>query len=178
MRDSIAGAWLYGIVIVFMAFFIAFIAITVNYSKAYRLNVELIRIVEEYNGLTDRALQKMDAKIRDYGYLVTGTCGPRTGQSVVEDERWVGVTNGTASRKAGLYQYCVTRTEKSEGGRNVTSYYYYNVTVFFGFDLPFFGEIFTFRVQGSTAGIPASIKLTGDAANDKFEDSIYERLPN
>ena len=51
LRNSINGAWLFGIIITFMAILIAYISISINYSKAYEMKTKMITIIEEYDGL-------------------------------------------------------------------------------------------------------------------------------
>ena len=52
MRESIGGAWLIGIVIVFIFMFAAFMTYSDSYSKAFALKNEIVSIIEENEGFT------------------------------------------------------------------------------------------------------------------------------
>lgn len=58
MRESIGGAWLVGIVITFVVLFTSYLALSVNYSKAFKVKNEIISLIEENEGLTDKTQEK------------------------------------------------------------------------------------------------------------------------
>ena len=45
MRESIGGAWLVGIVITFVVLFTSYLALSVNYSKAFKVKNEIISLI-------------------------------------------------------------------------------------------------------------------------------------
>ena len=47
MRESIGGAWLVGIVITFVVLFTSYLALSVNYSKAFKVKNDIISLIEE-----------------------------------------------------------------------------------------------------------------------------------
>lgn len=47
MRESIGGAWLFGIVIVFIFLFAGFLAYSVSYAKAFSTKNKIISLIEE-----------------------------------------------------------------------------------------------------------------------------------
>ena len=47
MRDSIAGAWLYSIILIFIVILVGFIAISINYNKAYKLKTTVVNLIEQ-----------------------------------------------------------------------------------------------------------------------------------
>ena len=47
MREVIGGTWLTQLVIVIMFVFVAFLALSMNYSKAFRVKNEVISFVEK-----------------------------------------------------------------------------------------------------------------------------------
>ena len=59
MRESIGGAWLVGIVITFVVLFTSYLALSVNYSKAFKVKNEIISLIEENEGLTDKTQEKI-----------------------------------------------------------------------------------------------------------------------
>ena len=46
MRESIGGAWLFGIVIVFIFLFAAFLTYSISYTKAFNIKNEIINYIE------------------------------------------------------------------------------------------------------------------------------------
>ena len=62
MRESIGGAWLFGIVIVFIALFSAFLTYSVSYTKAFNAKNEIINIIEENEGFTMHTDTSVDIK--------------------------------------------------------------------------------------------------------------------
>ena len=152
IRESINGAWLFGIIITFMAILIAYISISINYSKAYEMKTKMVTVLEEYNGLNPLSVDHINQIARSYGYRKSNGCRADNGETVY------GIRDGVPRRNPTEPQnICVTREEK-DGDFYDEKKYYYNLEVFFGFDLPLFGNLFTFRVAGETNAIyyPAS----------------------
>ncbi|MBO5475305.1 MAG: hypothetical protein J5982_02225 [Bacilli bacterium] len=147
LRNSINGAWLFGIIITFMAILIAYISISINYSKAYEMKTKMITIIEEYDGLNPSTVEYLNRIAANYGYRKTNTCKVENG------EKFVGIRDGVPTINPSESQnICITR-ELKEGSENIEKKYYYNLEVFFGFDLPLLGNLFTFRVSGETNAI-------------------------
>lgn len=141
MRESIGGAWLLGIVLVFMSVFIAYIAITINYSNAYKLKTEMVTAIEQYEGINPTSLSKLDSLIKSHSYRNTMMC-PTNENDIV-----LGITDGVVTVNPTTRQsYCVTR-EFQSGSEDK---YYYNVIVSFDFSLPVLGDLFNFKVSGET----------------------------
>lgn len=151
LRNSINGTWLFGIVITFMAILIAYISISINYSKAYEMKTKMVTIIEEYDGLNPKTVEYLNKISGSYGYRMKNNCSS-TGDKIVGIRDGVPTVNPTEPQNI-----CVTR-ELKEGSEHSEKKYYYNIEVFFGFDLPVLGNIFTFRVSGETNAIyyPAS----------------------
>lgn len=163
MKESINGAWLLGIVMVFMSIFIAYISISINYSNAYQMRTRMVTIIEQYQGLTYVTVDQLEKVRSAYNYNATGPC--REGV----DGPAVGVLNGDVHKNPTVEcNYCVTRELRrgeirSNGTVNGEDKYYYDVEVFFGFGLPVLGNLFTFRVGGETNAIfyPSNSDLFG-----------------
>lgn len=144
LRNSINGAWLFGIVLTFMAFFIAFITISINYSKAYEMKTKMVTVIEQYDGVNPLTVEILNKIGKAYGYRRASNC------KVKDGEKFVGIRDGVARvNPEGPQHICITR-ELREGDTYTDDKYYYNLEVFFGFELPLFGDIFTFRVDGET----------------------------
>lgn len=147
MRESIGGAWIFMIVIVFMSILIAYIAISINYSTAYRLKSAMVTKLEEYDGLNNTSINELEQMISSYGYRQTGYCRSDDGN------KYFGVLNGHITENPTKKQnYCIYRDKRDATGGSEAKYYY-EITVFFGFNLPVLGDIYTFKVGGETGPI-------------------------
>ena len=145
MRESINGAWLIGIIMVFMAVFIAYTAISVNYSNAFLMRTKMITAIEQYEGLNRKSVEENVKIMKSYGYRNYGAC--KDGAVGVKDDR---VDKHPSGKK---YHYCVTRDMRYESKSTNSQKYYYSVSVFFDFNLPVLGDLFKFNVSGETNAI-------------------------
>lgn len=147
MRNSIGGAWIFMIVLVFMAILIAYISISINYSTAYRLKSAMVTKLEQYDGLNNTSIKELEEMISANGYRQTGYCRSDDGN------KYFGVLNGHITENPTTKQnYCIYRDKRDATGGSEAKYYY-EITVFFGFNLPVLGELYTFRVGGETGPI-------------------------
>lgn len=165
MKDAVGGTWLFQIALVFIVLFAGYLALSVNYSKAFKVKNEILSIIERNEGLTgndetesfsDRnpsARGEIGAYLRENNHLVDGRCGTNDGSA------YYSVGNNMNEGTYCVRKNCVkTNFEKA----------YYKVTVFFRFDLPYLGKLFTFKVQGETKQIPyPQDKLNCDTTLDK-----------
>ena len=67
MKNGIANIWLLGIVIVFIALFSAYIAITINYSSSFKMKNEILSIIEKHKGLTNYVGETKESMIEGKG---------------------------------------------------------------------------------------------------------------
>ena len=156
MRDSIAGAWLYSIVLVFIVLLVGFIAISINYNKAYKLKTTVVNLIEQNQGINARTLKLIDGYLDNNGYVN----GKRCRNLYKDGQKYMGINNGVSTgvltkgngdTNVASQQVCVTREEyisTISGATNIE--YYYDVYMFFSFSLPIFGDIFRFNVVGTT----------------------------
>lgn len=146
MREAIGGTWIFSIVIVFIVLFTSFLAISVNYSKAFKVKNGIVNIIEKREGISDATVDEISDYLNSVGYLVYSICPDYVASQSNESAHGFEASN-TNSRK---FKYCIARTEDTSGNIKKT---YYKVTVFFRVDLPIMGEIFTFPVTGETKPI-------------------------
>ena len=157
MREAIGGTWLFGLVITFIVFFASFLAVSINYSKAFNVKNNVVDLISKYEGNNPCAREKIASYLRTTGYLVTGKC-PEKGKTyggVTNEFEYVGYNlDGTKSNTDKAY-YCISKDSNevvSDNGNNVEKKYY-RVIVFFRIDLPIVGNITTFRINGETESI-------------------------
>jgi hypothetical protein len=137
MREAIGGTWIFSIVIVFIVLFSSYLAISVNYSKAFKVKNSIVSIIEQKEGLSTEAQEEIKSYLSGIGYVVYGSCS--------EDEK--GYESNVASTG---YMYCISKSTSEGSSLQKT---YYKVKVFFRLDLPIFGNLFTFPVTGETKAV-------------------------
>lgn len=150
MREAIGGTWFTQLIIVFMLIFVAFLALSLNYTKAFKIKNELLTIIEKREGLTTGAegsIAIMNGYLKANNYGVTKSCEP--GSYGITDLN--GTTAELVTNNSKKYYYCVTKIKAPSS--NNEGKVYYKVNLFFYFNLPILGDIFKFDVNGSTGDV-------------------------
>lgn len=150
MREAIGGTWLTQLIIVFMLIFVAFLALSLNYTKAFKVKNELLSIIEKREGITsgdDGSIAIMNNYLASNNYSVTKSCD--VGSYGVTDLNRSTVELVTNNGKK--YYYCITKinSPSSNNGGKV----YYKINTFFYFNLPILGDLFTFDINGTSGDI-------------------------
>lgn len=146
MREAIGGTWLFGLVITFIVFFASFLAISINYSKAFNVKNNVVDLISKYEGNNCKARTKIGSYLKTDGYLVPGPKPTSDGYTYVGYD-----LNGNPVGKGKKAYYWVS--EDSTDDSTTLEKRFYRVVVFFKFDLPVFGDITTFRIKGETESI-------------------------
>ena len=147
MKNAINGTWLLGIVLVFMAIFIAYITISIDYNEAYIVKSKMVTIIEQYEGMNGNTVQMLNSVMRGEGYMGYLSCKSKNGEKVLG-----GIEDQIIVNPSQKVNYCVTRDVRY--GEDATEdKYYYTVTVTFAYSVPILGDIFDFRVSGETKDI-------------------------
>lgn len=153
MRESIGAGWLMTIVISFIVLFSGFLALSINYAKAYRIKDGIVERIQKYNGLNCDSLKDIDDYMLKIGYASRGKC----------PEEYINATKAFGVNKKNnmvrldptnnnLYNYCVIKTQSTntlEGASHMKGAYY-KVAVFFSISLPIFQSSNLFMVSGET----------------------------
>lgn len=155
MREAMGGTWLFGIVILFIALFTAFLAYSISYTRAFNTKNEIINILERNEGYTpsnsiDCETELKDAetskknisaecqiysKMKNLGYNY-GAAGD------ISCEKYGGAVGITAEPG-----YCVT---KVCSGGDATSKVYYKVTTFIAIKIPVINVTARIPISGET----------------------------
>lgn len=152
MREAIGGTWLFGIVITFIVFFASFLAVSINYSKAFNVKNNVVDILGKYEGNNPCARKKIASYLKTEGYLVPGSC-PKKDKDNPYD--YVGYNLDGTEVKSGKAYYCISKdsTDNVKVSDKVLDKQFYRVVVFFKIDLPMFGDLTTFKIKGETESI-------------------------
>ena len=158
MKTSIGGAWIFQLVIVFMLLFVSFLVVSLNYSKTFRLQNEVVDIIERSEGLTDQistdgrsdgGIQLIANYLTYSGYNVKGYCQDGYYGAISLDGN--GSDDFELAKSDTKYYYCFRKQIVYFDKK--TNMAYYDIDMFFSFDLPVLGNLFTFRVSGQTLEI-------------------------
>lgn len=150
MREAIGGTWVTQLVIIFMLLFVGFLALTLNYTKAFKIKNEMLSIIEKQEGVTagdGGTISIINGYLKANGYSAQKACPE--GSYGVTDLNSLSLEYRTSGSKK--YYYCVSKIEAPSTNHKDKSYY--QVNSFFYFNLPLLGDVFVFSVNGSTSDI-------------------------
>lgn len=151
MKEAIGGTWIFGLVIFFIAFFTAFISISLNYSKCYKLKDEMIAAIQRASGVNQDSLKEINDYMSSIGYRSSGNCNDDVSHSICMYGFNISVSGEeiTGSYNNDNANYCIQKKVVTAIPEHPQAAYYY-VKVFFRFDLPVIREVFGLKVDGET----------------------------
>ena len=136
MNQSVGSIALYNIVLIFIVIVFAFLAATVSYSKAFRVNSRIIFAIEKYEGYNDLATSEIEDVLKTLGYTYDKNfvCPNRDDAEAVE-------------RLSNNYAYCIYYYKED------ARHYTYGVLTYLYIDLPFVKDIIKVPVYTKTERI-------------------------
>lgn len=157
MREAFGSVWTIQIILIFLVLINAYLAFSVNYTKAFRIKNNIISIIETQEGFTEGAKTKTEAIMLDTGYNVSYSNIVVPG---CESGGYKAIQNN-----AGGYCVKFNRTGTNSG--------YYSVKTYISIDIPVLGKILgafpnTFAIKGETKTIYSS-KVNESAAELESE---------
>ncbi len=168
MKNSISNIWILGLVIAFILIFSAFIIITINYNKVFKMKNTLLTIIEKKDGVTRGSIKCGDTSAVNKGASICTGAGSLETMSIYlyamnyqahgncpnDGNTWYGVNIGDAPENSeitsagnGTFNYCLAR----EDSEYHTSFF--KVRLFFYMDLPIIGNLIPINVDGTTGEI-------------------------
>lgn len=150
MRQAIGGTWLIQLMIVFILLFVAYITLMINYNKVIKTKNEAIAMIEKYEGLNNDSIELVNDYLKYVSYKGQGVCVNKRG--VVGIYGATDLNNNTLEEAEvnKKYYYCV---KKYKGAHNTN---YYQISLYYRFNIPIFGDFTSFNVKGSTAHFKAN----------------------
>jgi len=168
MKESIGMVSITAIVIVFILFFTGYMCISLNQAKAYNVKNEIISIIQKNNGLNDTAKSEISTYMAEVGYRSSGDCDDGYSPMDLSGDVDNSGTNGAICIK----KYYINGTNSkglddnlNDPENQIPSYAYYNVQVFFAFDMPIINSVFPFSLKGSTRSIFCPSEDGGDGCH-------------
>ena len=160
MKESYGGLGIAIIVVVLILIFAGLMTTTISRSNAIAVKDQILRVINEYGSFdfthvsspsTDcdgnEALCKMVDILAQYSYRQEGKCPDLSGEP---DAEVIGYQrNGVTSSSSGNAAFCIVR--RPAGGTNRDfNFYYYEVILFYGIDMPVIRSMFRFTAVGET----------------------------
>lgn len=139
MREAFGGTFMIQLLLIFLAIYVAFVAVALNFAKAFRVKNQIIDIIEQNEGIdyTDTSengtLKKIDNYLGQISYYVS--------------------LDNKTNNNEHCYQrgYCIKESDTITVD-NISSKYY-TVTTYMRVDFPFFKLNFSVPIQGETRKI-------------------------
>ena len=167
MRESIGTTFVLNFIVIFIVFIFAFLAGTLSYYKAYRVNNVMIHAIEKFEGYNDLSIKEIKDKLKSFGYSANNINCPSTrfakGNSDVE-----GVLQNQSEDGYCIYLYYNENAPTAHGGGKATTdvYYSYGVASYLQVNIPLFGGILDLPVFSKTYNI-YHFTGTGEGKNVK-----------
>jgi hypothetical protein len=164
MREAIGATWITGVVLVFIALFSGYLALSINYSKAFKVKDGIVDRLEKHSGPNKESIEDIAEMLEAVGYNSKGSCD-RLFNDIEDTKRsskFVGVNKNHVSKNPtnGRYNYCVLRINSNmtngaivDDKKGQLSAAYYRVIVFFSLSLPIIENFSNFNVTGETINI-------------------------
>ena len=155
MRESIAGAWLFGIVIVFIFLFAGFLAYSVSYAKAFSAKNKIVSVIEEDEGYS----VFNDTDGTDLGGATESELAQTTEGRIFSYLRTIGYNyssniNCEADEKT-KQGYCIKGICQSNDEDGYKGYY--KVRTFMVFEIPIIGLPVRIPIGGETRPLNGTI---------------------
>lgn len=170
MKNAISEVWLLGLMVLFIMSFTGFLAVTINYSRAFKVKDMALTKIETHRGVTnisptscgggggdycnEGTLQAINAYLVGNGYKVRGRCpSPDTGEWYgAKDLEFTSSVAFDAAVGGQTYFYCISKhkTVINDAGGTGSNSVYFKIRMFYKLELPVLGDIFTFDVDGRT----------------------------
>ena len=140
MNQSIGSIALYNIILIFLVIVFAFLAATVSYSKAFRVNSKIINAIEKYEGYNDLAGEEIENILNTLGYT-------RNANFECPDRKENGKDVQALTRYSDNYAYCIYYVQEN------ARHYTYGVMTYLYIDLPFINNVIKLPVYTKTERI-------------------------
>jgi len=133
MREGIGSIFLYNLITIFIILIFAFLAGTLTYYKAFKVNNIIVNAIEKYEGYNKLSNEEINKHLNTIGYNKNSNVNcPKKGNK------------NALQNISGIYNYCVY--EFSEGSK----FRSYGVITFITIDMPVIGGTLRIPVYSKT----------------------------
>lgn len=144
MKSSVNTTTIFKYILLFTFLFAAFLALAITYNRVFKQKNEILSIIEKYEGVSS-SVDIINNYLSSSGYTVSGHC--ENGEYGVKNlsSNYIELANSQEK-----YAYCLSnKIVKNDNGDKI----YYNLRLFYKFNLPFIGDLLTFEITGETKAI-------------------------
>ena len=139
MKSPIGHTFIYNIIILFLVIVFAFLAGSMSYYKAFKVNNRIVSALEKYEGYNDLAYDEINRFLGSIGYYVGNSnhcSSPHRGMTSV-------------ARGNEMFRYCIyigtehgnDRTTTDSPNTQCRKYYQFGVVTEMSIDLPLINRI-------------------------------------
>ncbi len=154
MKEAIGSSWMLGLAVTFIVLFASYLAVSINYAKAFKVKNEIINMIESNQGFKrstyGTGIDKIDINILRNSNIVENKI-----YAYLKDIGYANtVVTSDDCNKYGDYGqggYCVKKVQNGSG-------YTYKVTTFIKIELP----IFNFKVLVPIGGETKTLYYVND----------------
>lgn len=136
MSGPVGHTFIYNLIIIFIVIVFGFLAGTMSYYKAFKINNRIVSAVEKFegynsNGTKGGSIQEINRVLGTFGYSTEAADCPATYKNMT-------LVEASNDRSINSYRYCIylDNTRPSKG-----QYYTYGVLTYMNIDLPFVNRI-------------------------------------
>lgn len=156
MRESIGGAWILTIVVLFIVLFSGYLAVSINYTKAFKVKNYIINTIEQNEGFSKyeddvitASVESLQASGKTEGYVAAYL--KSTGYFTTENEESMRRRcNGDDAFSSQNYYYSGGYCIKKICNYSGYGAPYYKVTTFIKFQIPIIQDAFLIEINGET----------------------------
>lgn len=149
MKQSIGTTYLLNFIFIFLAILFAFLAATISYYKAYKVNTRILGAIEKYEGYNGNSQTEINKILGNMGYnkgnsdnckATKGTGGNGATGVLVKGGTDINTKNieYKTNLKEETYDYCVYLYKDTKGNKNY--YYSYGVITYIHIDFPLINQ--------------------------------------
>lgn len=139
MRESFGGAFMIKLVLVFIVIYISFMAVAINYAKAFRVKNNVINILEQNQFKLGDDITVIDGYLAKVPYDLYNNTSVKSNCNNTE---FGSKKENTVLTNRGV---CITQFSDDK-----TNDVYYKVTSYISIEFPFFDIYMTLPISGET----------------------------
>lgn len=150
MKEAIANAGVFNLVIIFVIVLLALFIGSISYSKAFKVKNKIVEEIEKDQGYTSETESRVEEWLKGIGYRANVGANKNSDvcDSVVNGN---GGNGGQLVNATGDYQYCVYEFNTcGQGSNKAKCGKYYRITTYMYFDIPILSGLLKLPVNGET----------------------------
>lgn len=130
MHGPLGHTFIYNLIIIFIVIVFGFLAGTMSYYKAFKVNNRIVASIEKFEGYNSESQKEISRSLGTLGYSIDKLSCKETykGMSLV----------GTSADSSNPYRYCIYIDKQNP---KKGDYYTYGVLTYMNIDLPFVNRI-------------------------------------